>query len=197
MKFWWRWQKRGNELEKEIQHHLRMAEDDRVERGASMRDARAGALREFGNVGLAKETARDVWGWRWLQDVVEDMRYGARTLRKQLGFTTIIVLTLALGIGANTAIFSLVDTALLKALPVRDSDQLVALQWKAHKEPAHTSISSYGDCDTNFRKTNASGCSFSEPFFREVASKDDIFSCVAAFGGARRRRRRRNDGGPR
>ena len=186
MKFWWRWQKRGNELEKEIQHYLRLAEDDRVARGASMRDARAAARREFGNVGLAKETARDVWGWRWLQDVVEDMRYGARTLRKQLGFTTIIVLTLALGIGANTAIFSLVDTALLKALPVRDSDQLVALQWKAHKAPAHTSISSYVDCETNFRKTNVSGCSFSEPFFREVASRDDIFSSVAAFGGARR-----------
>ena len=185
MKQWWNWRRHDKDLEKEIRHHLRMAADDRVERGASMRDAQAGARREFGNVGLAKETARDVWGWRWLRDVVEDTRYGARTLRKQLGFTTIIVLTLALGIGANSAIFSLVDTALLKALPVRDSDQLVSLQWKAHKEPAHMGISSYGDCETSFRKTGGSGCSFSEPFYRQVASKD-IFSSIAAFGGARR-----------
>jgi len=161
-----------------------MATDDRLERGASMRDAQAGARREFGNVGLAKETTRDLWGWRWLENFLEDLHYGMRTLGKQLGFTTVIVLTLALGIGANTSIFSLVDTALLKALPVRDSDQLVALQWKAHKEPAHLSITSYGDCETSNRKADASGCSFSEPFFRQVASKDNIFSSVAGFGGA-------------
>lgn len=186
MKFWANWGKRDKELEKEIRHHLQMAAEDRVERGASMRDAQAGARREFGNVGLAKQTVRDVWGWRWLENLFEDLRYGIRTLRKQLGFTSIIVLTLALGIGANTAIFSLVDTALLKALPVRDSEQLVALQWKAHKHPSHMGISSYGDCETSSGKTGASGCSFSEPFFRQVASKGNIFSSVAAFGGARR-----------
>lgn len=186
MKIWWNWRRRDKELEKEIQHHLKMAEADRVERGVSQRDARAGARREFGNIGLAKEVARDMWGWRWLENVFEDLRYGARTLSKQAGFTAIIVLTLALGIGANTAIFSLVNTALLKALPVRDSEQLVALQWKAHKEPSHIGISSYGDCETSFRKTGGSGCSFSEPFFREVATKDDVFSSVTAFGGARR-----------
>ena len=184
MKFWGNWGKRDKELDKEIQHHLRMATDERVERGASMRDAQAAARREFGNVGLAKETARDVWGWRWLENFLEDLHYGMRTLSKQPGFTTIIVLTLALGIGANTAIFSFVDTALLKALPVRDSDQLVALQWKAHKQPHHLSITDYGDCETNNGKVNASGCSFSEPFFRQVATRDNIFSSVAGFGGA-------------
>ncbi|MGB6898678.1 MAG: permease prefix domain 1-containing protein, partial [Candidatus Acidiferrum sp.] len=71
MKHWWNWRKRSDELEKEIQHHLRMAETERVERGASPRDAQTGARREFGNVGLVKELARDAWGWRWLEDLYE------------------------------------------------------------------------------------------------------------------------------
>ncbi|HYL63555.1 MAG TPA: ABC transporter permease [Candidatus Methylomirabilis sp.] len=186
MKFWGNWRKRDQELQKEIQHHLGMAAADRVERGASMRDAQSEARREFGNVGLAKETARDVWGWRWLENLHEDLRYGIRTLRKQPAFAIIAVLTLALGIGANTAIFSFIDAALLKAIPVRDADQLVLLQWKAHKNPQHRSMSTYGDCQTTLEQTGAFGCSLSEPFFREVLKKDDIFSSAAAFLGADR-----------
>jgi hypothetical protein len=67
MKHWWNWRKRSDELEKEIQHHLQMAETERIERGASPNEAQAGARREFGNVELVKETTRDTWGWRWLQ----------------------------------------------------------------------------------------------------------------------------------
>lgn len=186
MKQWWNWRKRDEELEKEIQHHLRMAEVERVERGASPQDARAGARREFGNIGLAKELARDVWGWRWLDDLYEDLRYGFRTLSNNLGFSVIAILTLALGIGANTAIFSLIDGALLRAIPVRDGAELVVLKWKARTEPKHLASSSYGDCDNQFEKTGAYGCSLSEPFFRQVQKKDDIFSSVAAFAGADR-----------
>ena len=186
MKQWWNWRKQDKELEKEIQHHLRMAASDRVERGASTTDAQAGARREFGNVGLAKETARDTWGWRWLRDSFEDLRYGVRTLRKQPGFAVIAILTLALGVGANSAIFSMMDAALLKAIPVRSADQLVVLQWKAHSDPKHRSMSTYGDCLTTLEKTGAYGCSLSEPFFREVQKKDDLFSSVAGFLGAER-----------
>ncbi|HKW55993.1 MAG TPA: ABC transporter permease [Candidatus Acidoferrum sp.] len=186
MKFWGNWRKQNRELDKEIQHHLRMAETDRAEKGASDRDAQAGARREFGNVGLAKELTRDAWGWRWLRDSFEDLRYGTRTLRKQTGFAIIAILTLALGIGANTAIFSFIDAALLKAIPVRDADQLVLLQWKAHTNPKHRSMSSYGDCRMTRGQTGASGCSLSEPFFREVQKKDDVFSSVAGFLSADR-----------
>lgn len=187
MKQWWNWRKRGQELEKEIQHHLRMAEQERAERGASRSDAATGARREFGNIGLAKELAHDMWGWGWLADLFEDLRYGLRTLRKQPGFTAIAVLTLALGIGANSAIFSLIDAALLKSIPVRDERQLVLLQWKAHKDMQHRSMSTYGDCETNLQDKGASsGCSVSEPFFQQVLKKDDIFSSVAAFAGADR-----------
>jgi predicted permease len=185
MKQWWNWGKRDRDLEKEMQHHLRMAETDRLERGASPREAQQGARREFGNPALVKDLAHDAWGWRWIQDLSEDLRYGLRTLRKQVGFSTIAILTLALGIGANTAIFSLIDAALLRSLPVRDSEQLFSLQWTAKTEPQHLNTLIYGDCEISETKTNPFGCSLSEPFFRDIAKKD-IFANVAAFGGASR-----------
>jgi predicted permease len=186
MKLWWLWRKREKELEKEIQHHLRMAAREREERGASAREAESGARREFGNVGLVKEVTRDTWGWRWLESLYEDLRYGFRTLSKSKGFAAVAILTLALGIGANTAIFSMVDAALLRAIPVRDAEQLVLLKWKARTQPKHLSHSSYGDCAQTFQKTGASSCSHSEPFFREVLKKTDIFSSIAAFAGSDR-----------
>ena len=135
MKLWWLWRKRDTELEKEIQHHLRMAEEERVERGASPRNAQAGARREFGNVGLVKELARDAWGWRWLEDLFEDVRYGLRMLRNSPDFTTIAVLTLALGIGVTTAILSIIDPVLFRPLPYANSDRLVSVGFRHAVEP--------------------------------------------------------------
>jgi hypothetical protein len=127
MKFWWNWRKRDKELEKEIQHHLWMAQRDRVERGASPQEAEAGARREFGNAGLVKELARDAWGWRCLRDLYEDLRYGIRTLAKNKGFAAVAILTIALGIGANTAIFRVANALVLKAPPYPDHDRLVVI----------------------------------------------------------------------
>ena len=181
MRKWWNWRKRDNELEKEIKHHLTMAEADRVERGDSPGDARSGARREFGNVGLVKEVTRDAWGWRWLENLYEDLRYGFRSLSKNKGFAAIAILTLALGIGANTAIFSLIDAVLLRAIPVRDASQLVVAQWRARKEPNIHNTMAYGDCDSERGTSIIRECSFSEPLYKEIRSVKGVFSNLAAF----------------
>jgi putative ABC transport system permease protein len=114
-------------LEEEVQSHLRMAAQERMAQGESAEQARIAALREFGNVGLVKEVTRDTWGWGWLETFLRDLHYGVRQLGRNPGFTTIAVLTLALGIGANTAMFSVVNTILLHPLPYKNPDQLVRL----------------------------------------------------------------------
>ena len=124
--FFGRW-KREKELEQEVRSHLEMAARERVERGDSAKEAERAAHREFGNAGLVKEVTRDMWGWRWLEEFVEDARYGLRRMRKAPGFTAIAVLTLALGIGANTAIFSLVNGILLASLPYPNPEKLVSI----------------------------------------------------------------------
>jgi predicted permease len=189
MKHWWNWRKRSDELEKEIQHHLQMAETERIERGASQNEAQTGARREFGNVGLVKELARDAWGWRWLEDLYEDLRFGMRTLRKSPGFTATAILTLALGIGANTVIFSFTSAALLRAIPVRDAKQLVLLRWKARTQP-NAGFGQFGDCEPNLENGATSSepimtsdCSFSVPFFRAIQKRKDAFASFAAFAG--------------
>ena len=118
---------RERDLEEEIQSHLRMAAQDRIRNGDTPRHAELAARREFGNPTLIRETAREVWRHAGFDRLMQDIRFAGRTFARMPGITAIIILTLALGIGANTAIFSIFDAVLLRDLPYREPRRLVSV----------------------------------------------------------------------
>ena len=116
-----------NDLRRELQSHIDLEAEQQQESGASEDESHYAARRAFGNATLVAEDVRESWSLAWLEHFFRDLRYGARALRKSPGFTAVAVLTLALGIGANTAIFSAIDALMLRPLPFTASDQLVRI----------------------------------------------------------------------
>jgi predicted permease len=148
---WWRRNKREEELDREIRAHLLAEAEEQLSTDA--------ALRAFGNPTLIKEMVREMWGWASLERFVQDLRYGLRLMARSPGFTAVAVLSLALGIGANTAIFSVFDALLLRTLPVRHPEQLITLT------------------RTDGRRT---GDSISYPMFQNFRNLRQVFSDMSA-----------------
>jgi len=146
--------KRDQELKEELEAHLRMAAEDRVDRGETPADAEVNAKCELGNSGLVAEVTRETWGWAGLYRFIHDVRYGARVLRRNPVFAFVAVLTLALGIGATTAIFSVVYGVLLRPLPYNKPEQIVQL-WGIGPKGNRISFS-----DANFADVRAQNRSF-------------------------------------
>jgi putative ABC transport system permease protein len=158
----WPWLKWYDELDEEIRGHIEMSAHEREERGELAQEARAAARREFGNVGLVKETTRDTWGYVWMERLWQDVHYGLRMLRKTPLITSIALLSLALGIGANTAIFSLVDAVMLRMLPVQNPEQLARILFRSPASPRPRQ-------------------SATNPIWEQVRDRQDAFSGVIAW----------------
>ncbi|HXN72559.1 MAG TPA: ABC transporter permease [Candidatus Acidoferrales bacterium] len=166
------------DLEQDIRDHIDTETQDNIARGMSPEDAHYAAIRKFGNVTRVKEDTHEVWSFVWLEQLMQDLRYAVRTLTHSPGFAAIAIITLALGIGANTAIFSFIDGILLRSLPVQEPQQLVVFTWSAHARPKLKGHSGYGDC-----QNLVGDCAFSIPFFKNVRAHTDTFSGMAAFAG--------------
>jgi hypothetical protein len=117
----------GTRLDEELSFHLEQQIAENVAAGMTAEAARYAALRSFGNPAVLREQARATWNWSWLESLIHDVRYGVRTLLRTPGFAVIAILVMALGIGANVALFTVVHSVLLKPLPNQDSERLVSL----------------------------------------------------------------------
>ena len=164
MLFYFRRDRFDSELEEEMRFHLEMKTEKNIEDGMDAEQARSAALREFGNLLLAKEESRSAWGWRSIEQLAQDVRFGLRMLVKHPVFTLVAVITLALGIGANTAIFSVVNAVLLRPLPYESADRLVWI-WDSN-------------ASVGLKRFQSSG-----PNFKDWERESTSFEYMAAFTG--------------
>jgi len=156
------------DLSEELEFHRALKQQELEDRGQSRVEASFAARRALGSPALALDEARDVWLWPWLADGVRDIRYGARMLARHPGFALVTILTLALGIGANTAIFSLINALMLRPLPVHDGGQLRFFG------------STLATGSTGFTP-NGPTTLFSHQFFRDFRRDNEVFEDVAAI----------------
>ena len=159
---WFR-KSREQDLERELRSHLELEAEEQRDSGLSPGDAPSAARRAFGNTTLVKEDMRAMWTWTTIDRLAQDLRYALRTMRKNPGFSAAAILSLALGIGANTAIFSLIDALLVRSLPVRNPTELVQVMLVEQGRP---------------------GNSFGYPTIGALAARTDIFAGLCGFSSA-------------
>src|ERR1700730_11872410 len=150
------------DLDQDIREHIEQETNENIERGMAPDEARRAALLKFGNITRVQEDTRTVWSVVWLEQLVQDMRYGMRMLRSHPGFTTVVVATLALGIGMNTAVFSVVNTVLFRPLPYSNAQRLIWLasynqQFKRDNWVARTDFLIWKEHARSFERMTAYG----------------------------------------
>lgn len=169
--------RRDRELEEELRAHLQMEIEEQVRLGIAPAEARRNALLRSGGIEAAREAVRDQRGFPFLDHLRRDVRYAWRTIRRTPGFAVVIVLSLGLGIGANTAIFSLTDAVFLKTLPVPNPDELVLFEWVGQ----FPDVRYHGLGRRAPKPGEIIGTSFSVPFFEQVRSSGSLLAGVFAF----------------
>jgi predicted permease len=155
-----------SDLEEEMQLHLDLRQQQQAASGLSVEEALFAARRRFGNTTVLKERSHMTWGWSWLESLLQDVLYGVRAMLRSPGLTIVALLSLALGIGANTAIFTFMDAVMLRSLPVKNPSQLVVL--------------GRGQAD-GITDAFASTQLYSYPFYRQMQQRNQVFSDVAAI----------------
>src|SRR6266849_658121 len=154
---WWQIKKRDADLEQELRSDLELEEEEQREGGISGEEARYAALRAFGNPTLIREQTLAIWSWNWLESLARDLRFSLRTLGRTPGFTVIAILVMALGIGANVALFTVVRGVLLKPLPFQDPNRLAMLyEWGFHENDAKGYFTVSGGIHAEWKKQNQS-----------------------------------------
>ncbi len=174
------------ELREELQFHLEEEAEQHRAEGLDSAAASHAAKRELGNLTLVQENTRSAWGWTMLEQFAQDLRYALRTMSANKAFCALAILSLALGIGANTAIFSFMDSILMRSLPVSDPESLVVLNWhaKSAKWGSFVMHSINGNTYDDPKSGTTAGI-FPFPAFELFGKADSIFSSVFAYHPAR------------
>jgi predicted permease len=169
------------ELREELQFHLKEEAEQYQREGLAEEQARWAARRELGNLTLVQEDTRAMWGWTILEQFGQDLRYAFRTMDANRLFTLLAVLSLALGIGANTAIYSFMDAILIRSLPVGDPQSLIALNWRAKTTHGDFVMQGMSGDTYDDPKAGTEAGIFPYPAFELLRKSDSVFSSVFAF----------------
>jgi predicted permease len=171
----------ADELREEIDAHLEFEIQEHISMGMTPAQAQEAARREFGNSMLVQEQARESWMFYVLETILQDLRYGLRLLVRSPALATVAVLSLALGIGANTALFGVVNAVMLRALPVSHPEQLVLLSWTSKAWPERFVETVEGSVDTDKTTGQMKSISLSHDTYQYLCRNNSVFSAAIAF----------------
>jgi macrolide transport system ATP-binding/permease protein len=177
-----------DQLTAELRFHLEAETEERQATGLSAQDARLAARRELGNLGAALEDTRATWSWTVLEQLIQDVRYGWRSILRNPAFPILAALSLALGIGANTAIFSFMDAVLMRSLPVADPASLVVLKWHlpGKKRLDDSVLHNMSGQIYDDPKTGSTSTVFPFPAFEQLRKSSGVLSVLFAYSPARK-----------